>query len=418
MMCNYTMKIKIKKKNIKYLPIIIFFLAECRLFYLISLPTILVSGSTNKILVAITSVIFFVLYVVKKRKLQIGYFGKEVFLIIITTSISAILSSFRFGYSETQIAWGIIPYLMLLLYFPARLYLKDKFTMERFIVIGEICTIIMAVLFLYQYSKYIGLNSVFLKFQNIIPDRYIWNPYLGMRVRNIFDGFDRVFVLIVVYRIVKKKFKKCKLDIFSYIAIIASILVIDQSRSYIVIVLISTMVILVYYIKRHISISYFIVVSIAILGALNTIAFKLSSIFSSIADNTGSWFARIEASAHFLKLGFENFIFGIGTLDPEQIPAAYTYVRGNEGIYYADDVGLFGLFGLFGIMGLILYILILVKIYNCSKYAANNKPLLMGIFLCMLLSSILSSYFDRTRLLTLLLSMVVCELNRKNNGVN
>ena len=178
------------------------------------------------------------------------------------------------------------------------------------------------------------------------------------------------------------------------------------------------MVILVYYIKRHISISYFIVVSIAILGALNTIAFKLSSIFSSIADNTGSWFARIEASAHFLKLGFENFIFGIGTLDPEQIPAAYTYVRGNEGIYYADDVGLFGLFGLFGIMGLILYILILVKIYNCSKYAANNKPLLMGIFLCMLLSSILSSYFDRTRLLTLLLSMVVCELNRKNNGVN
>lgn len=393
------------------IPIVLFYLFECRFFYLVPMPAVLVAGSTNKNLLAVFSLCAFIWFLIREKKLRFGYFGVTFILIFVSVAVSTVLSSFEFGYKLTQVLWGIIPYLILLLYFPARKYLENEIIREQFIVIGEISAVIMTVLFMLQYVKYTGESSVFLKIPNMIPDHYIWHPDEGLRIRNIFDGLFRVFALVIFDRMIAKKFRKCLLDIISYLSIVASVLLIDRSRSYLVIILVSSIAILIYRSKKRLTTTIFLVGAVALAGGVAMAFVKMTSIVSSILDNTGSWFARVEAAGHYMIVGFEHLIFGIGMADPESYPAVEKYVRGVQGIYYPDDVGLIGLLTLLGVIGIALYIVVMVKTYRCFKYATDNKALLFGLFICLVLSSILTTYFDRTRLLALVLTAVICEIN-------
>ena len=393
------------------IPIVLFYLCEFRFFYLISLPAVLVAGSTNKNLLAVFSVCAFAWFLIREKKLKFGYFGISFILVFVSVTISTILSSFEFGYKLTQVIWGILPYLLLLLYFPAKRYLADKTTMEQFIVIGEIASIFVSILFFIQYAKYTGKPSVFLKIPDLIPDHYIWHPEEGLRIRNTFDGFFRVFSLVIFDRIIAKKFRKSLLDIISYATILAVILLIDRSRAYLVIVLVSSIAILIYRSRKRITTVIFLVGSLALMGGAAVAFIKLTSIAESVLNNSGSWFARVEAAGHYMGVGFEHIFFGIGMADPESYPAVEKYVRGLQGLYYPDDVGLFGLFALLGIIGIALYIVIMIKVCRSFKYATDNKALLFGLMICLILSSVLTSYFDKARLMALVFTAVLCEIN-------
>ena len=399
------------------IPIVFFYLCEFRFFYLIPLPAKLVAGSTNRVLIAMFSVALFIVWLALNKKFRFGYFGKAFIMVFAVVSVSTILSAFEFGYKMTQVLWGIIPYFILFLFFPAKKYLSDKDTMERFIVIGEVSVIVMTVLFLVQYRRYVAGGSFFLKLVDMIDDHYLWHPEEGMRIRNVFDGFSRVFAIVIADRILEKKFKHCILDIVAYVALIAAILIIDKSRLYLLIVLFSSISILIYRARKRITAPIFLIGSVAILGGIGVMLVKFSSIISSISDNSGSWYARVGGSVHFLKIGLEHFFFGIGMADHEAIKSVEKYVRGIEGIYYPDDVGIIGVFALTGILGLVLYIFLIAKVFKCFKCARTNKPLLFGLFICILTSSVLSSYFDRTRLMALVFTAVLCEIN-SHTGVN
>lgn len=393
------------------IPIVLFYLCEFRFFYLLPLPAVLVAGSTNKNLLAVFSLCAFVWFLIREKKLKFGYFGITFILILSCVTISTVLSAFEFGYKLTQVLWGIIPYLLLLLYFPAKRYLADKDMMERFIVIGEISAVFVSILFFIQYAKYTGKSSVFLKIPDMIPDHYIWHPEEGLRIRNNFDGFFRVFSLVIFDRMIAKKFRKSLLDIVSYTAIVAMIFLIDRSRAYLVIVLFSSIAILVYRSRKKVTTIIFIFGSLAVTGGAAVAFIKVTSIAESILNNSGSWFARVEAAGHYMVVGFEHIFFGIGMADPESYPAVEKYVRGIQGIYYPDDVGLFGLFALLGAIGIALYIVIIIKAYRSLKYAKDNKALLFGLLICLVLSSILTSYLDRARLMALVFTAVLCEIN-------
>ncbi len=205
------------------IPIVLFYLCEFRFFYLLPLPNKLFAGSTNKNLLAVFSLFAFCYFLVRVKKFTWGQFGAVFLLIFALVAGSTALSAIEFGYKITQVLWGIIPYLILLLYFPAKKYLANEDIYEQFIVIGEVCTLFVSVLFVIQKIKYTGTGSVFLKLPDMIPDHYIWHPDEGIRVRNIFDGFFRVFALILADRIIAKKFKKSLLDILAFVSILAMI---------------------------------------------------------------------------------------------------------------------------------------------------------------------------------------------------
>ena len=393
------------------IPIVLFYLFEFRFFYLIPLPTVLVAGTTNKNLLAVFALMAFTYFLLRTKKISFGYYGYTFILIFIAIAASTALSSLEFGYKTTQILWGIIPYLILLLYFPGRKYLADEDIREQFIVIGELCSIFIAIIFLAQYFVYKNQHTLFLNLPNMIPDHYIWHPNEGLRIRNTFDGFFRIFALIVADRIFAKKFRKCGLDFFSFLSITLVILMIDRSRSYLVIVMLSAISMLIYRAKRKTTKAIFLIGSCTLIAGVTVISNKLSSIFSSITDNSGSWFARVEGVVHFTKIGLEHFFLGIGMADPEAIASAERYVRGPEGIFYPDDVGIVGVFALTGVIGLVLYLVFITKVFKSIRYADRNKALIFGMFVCLILSSVLSSYFDRSRITALVLTAVFCEIS-------
>lgn len=394
------------------IPIVLFYLCEFRFFYLLPLPNKLFAGSTNKNLLAVFSLFAFCYFLVRVKKFTWGQFGAVFLLIFALVAGSTALSAIEFGYKITQVLWGIIPYLILLLYFPAKKYLANEDIYEQFIVIGEVCTLFVSVLFVIQKIKYTGTDSVFLKLPDMIPDHYIWHPDEGIRVRNIFDGFFRVFALIIADRIIAKKFKKSLLDILAFVSILAMIALIDRSRQYLLIVLVSVFVIFLYRTGKKITAALFLVGTFAVVGGIAVISGKVLSIIESILGNSGSWFARVEGVTHYLSVGLEHFFIGIGMADPESLPAVAKYVRGAGGIYYPDDVGIVGLFALLGVVGVTLYVFVLVRAFKAFK-TSDNKALILGVCVCFALSSILSSYFDRTRLTALVLTAVLCDINSK-----
>ena len=186
---------------------------------------------------------------------------------------------------------------------------------------------------------------------------------------------------------------------------------IDRSRSYLVIVMLSAISMLIYRAKRKTTKAIFLIGSCTLIAGVTVISNKLSSIFSSITDNSGSWFARVEGVVHFTKIGLEHFFLGIGMADPEAIASAERYVRGPEGIFYPDDVGIVGVFALTGVIGLVLYLVFITKVFKSIRYADRNKALIFGMFVCLILSSVLSSYFDRSRITALVLTAVFCEIS-------
>ena len=408
------MEIQRKKwLSFSIIPIVLFYLCEFRFFFLLPLPNVLYAGSTNKNLLAVFSLMAFFWFLLRVKKFTWGQFGAVFLLIFITVAASTALSAIEFGYKITQVLWGIIPYFILLLYFPAKKYLADEDIYERFIVIGDVCILFVSALFMIQKIKYTGSGSVFLRLTDMIPDHYIWHPDEGIRVRNIFDGFCFFFILVLADRIIAKKFRKSILDMLTFLAILAMIALIDRSRQYLVIVLVSVFVIFIYRSKKKITAALFLVGTFAVAGGIAVISGKVISIIESILGNSGSWFARVEGAAHYLSVAMEHFFFGIGMADPESIPAAEKYVRGVGGIYYPDDVGIVGVFALLGVIGVSLYVFVIARTFKAFKCAENNKALILGLCVCFVLSSFLSSYFDRTRVTALVLTAVLCDINLK-----
>ena len=392
--------------------ITLFYLCEFRFFFLLPLPDKIFAGSTNKMMLAMFSFGFFILFLLKNKKLGLGYFGWPIIFAFLSVAVSTVLSKFEFGFSITQVLWGIIPYLILLLYFPGRKYLADKDTMECFIVIGEILAILMSAIFILQYILYTGSESTFLKLPGMISDVSIRHPEWGLRVRNVFDGLFRVFGLIIADRIIVKRFRGCWLDIISYFAIVLAVLMIDQSRAYLVTLMFSSIAILIYRSIKKVTVAKLLIGTGAIAVGVVAIIVKMSSIFVSIAEKAGSWMARVNAASHYIDVGLDHFFFGIGMADHESNREVANYVRGISGIYYPDDVGLIGLFALLGITGLIVYVIIMVRVIKCFLYAKQDQALLFGLVISMIMSSIITTYFDRTRLLALVLTAIVCDINR------
>ena len=308
--------------------ITLFYLCEFRFFFILPLPNIVFAGSTNKMLLAIFSLGLFVFYVLKSEKMGMGYFGWPFVFVFFTVAASTVLSKFEFGFSITQVLWGIIPYLLLLLYFPGRKYLADKDTMECFIVIGELFAIAMSALFILQYTRYTGENSTFLRLPGMIADVSIWHPEWGLRIRNVFDGLFRVFALVIADRIIGKRFRGCILDIIAYLAIVLGVLIIDQSRSYLIIMLFSTIAILIYHSIKKVTVAKLLIGLGAVSVGFVAISVKLVSIFSSISEKAGSWLARVNAAGHYIMVGAEHFFFGVGMADHESNPKVANYVRG------------------------------------------------------------------------------------------
>ena len=132
----------------------------------------------------------------------------------------------------------------------------------------------------------------------------------------------------------------------------------------------------------------------------------------SISENTGSSFARFNAISYYLNLFKKNILFGLSMVSPDEGNSMYYFVHGQAGIFHYDDIGIIGTLTKLGVFGLIWYIYIIIKSsLLVVKTKGKNKALSVGLMIMMIISSITQSYLDSQRLMSLLFTFILIELN-------
>lgn len=392
--------------------VLLFLLADVRFFYLVPLPEKFTGPAANKVLAALIAVISFLLYSLFCR-IKVGKFGLWIVSLYIIMFISAISSMHKFGFTVTNVLWEALTHLTLLMYFPLKDLLCNKKNLNNFIFTAEIISDITAVLFLIQYGIYTGKDSIFLQLNNVITEYYLSHPDIPLRVYSVFEGFIRVFVLIITYRCIKKKFKKCKFDILSVLLMLVAIIFIDQSRYYLTTLVVAMILMICMEFKPRLSLRQLIIYVFGEISAIGIIIIKLTSISNTIASNEGSSWARTEAIQFFSQKIKNHFLFGMGITIPAKTNVFYAYFKGNAGHYNYDDIGIFGIFFSLGIVGLIWYILFTIKLLLVLKNTSTNRPLSIAIIAVFILSYPVMSYLDKPRVMSLLMTMLVVEINSK-----
>lgn len=413
------MELRFDKDSICRLLIFLFLIVDARFFYIVSLLPIFGGAASNKFLESITSVIIFAIYltVIKKFQFSKGKFGNWIFVIYIIIAVNAVHSLRLYGYPLTTVAWPCIPFLIFLMYFPLREWLRTEQNYEYFIKKGEFISSILAILFIVQVIIYKGLDTVFLALDGAITERYIYTPSLGLRIYSVFEGFIRVFILLVAYRIIKHNFKKCFGDIISFILMLLAILLVDQSRFYLATLLTCCAVMFLMENRKRLKLRSFVMLLIAGIVALLLAFRSVVSMLNTILINDGSFDARIKAIIYFLTTVRNHIICGMGIVVPSG-GEYYGYITGPEGMYHYDDVGIIGVLASLGIIGFLWYIGITIKFVKiCWKHLKHNA-FAAGIVTEFVLSIFTMSYLDKSRIISfmLTLTMLDIELWKKDMG--
>ncbi len=401
------------KKSIFLMSIFILICAENKLFFLIPLPYIFASGTSNNTLLSLAALLISSVFFLERKRIALGYWGKTIIAMYVIVIGSFFHAYLRFGYRATQIIWSFTPFFLFLLYFPGKELLKKRGYLDIFIRCLEINSIIMSLLFTIQVFYYKGSDTIFLKLQDMIRYQYIYTQDIGLRIYNVFDGTTRVLILVAAYRSIRKGFKGCILDIVSFLAMLSAIIFVDRSRYYLMIVLLCCFIMYVKYNRGKVNRDRAILAICATIVGLVLIGGRLLSVIESITENTGSWYARAEGYLHFLGVFLKHPILGISPIEPEATSHLYQFVRGDAGIYFQDDIGMMGIVANFGLLGMLWFLNTIWKAIRLYMRTKKDKVLSLGILVALLLAIPLNSYLDRTRITSFVLTMLLLEINQQ-----
>ncbi|KRN45519.1 hypothetical protein [Limosilactobacillus ingluviei] len=407
---------KVKKTTIVfYLSCILFFVSNTNIFYLFPLSGIF-SGTSNNTLSSIAGLFIFAMSIFyvngNGKKYYVGKFSNSIILFFIIFVVTSFHSIYSTGFTPKQIFINLMAgYLILLLYYPLMNLLSDEDKYRRFIFVGELFYDLLGILFLIQYILLARSGIYILKISELI----ISGQY--MRIYGVFEGFIRIFILMIGYEIFKTKKRKNTFHVVSLIILLLSVLLIDQSRYYIITLILCLLIDYLYINKGKISVGKMLFSIVVIPMAMMLLVKFATSISNSVTLNDGGYTnARTGGYAYYWELFRSNILFGIGAANPDKWTPVWYLERGPQGIYHLSDVGIVGTLTMFGILILFWLIYVLLKMIKlCTITVGVDQGLSLSILIMMLLALPLNSYLDSTRVMSLLLSITIIELNYLRN---
>ncbi len=261
-----------------------------------------------------------------------------------------------------------------------------------------------------------------MKIKDIIPLSYIYNLTVPLRIYSVFEGLVRIFVILVAWKIIAKQFRKSFWDIISLLLMLGAIFYVDQSRYYLVTVLVAILSMYLIYNRNNLTVSSLLGTLIFGTAGLLIIFNRFGSISDSISDNTGSSFARTGAIEYYLDKIF-TYPFGLGLHTPDKGTSLYYLIKGPDGYFNYDDIGLFGTLGSLGLPGFIWYIFLTIKLVMIWIKRISSNALISGLMISFVMSLTIMSYLDRPRIIALVLTLVIVnkeslKLNRDGDLIN
>lgn len=401
------MKLRITAKSLAFYTIcILFLIGSTHFLYLINLKSIF---TATNVLLSFFSILIFILslVVLDGKKYYNGRFSGVIFFFFLILVISSINSYYTFGYDLKDLGVYFLAYIPLALYYPFINVLRKKQYYNKFICLSEVFWGILAILFILQYFICLNGGQYFLKISNLVAHGYF------MRIYGIFDGFLRAFILVIAHRIIYKGIRNSSFDVISFVLFLLSIILIDQSRYYLICVLLCVVIDYIYTNRKQIKFSRITGLVILSISVLLIIRSNVKSINTSISSDQNYSLARIGGAKYYFNIFLNNIFWGIGpVVTPNEGTTAWSLVRGPFGIFHVSDVGIVGTMAMFGVPIVIFVVCVFVKSLNLVKETTESqRGQNISLLTMMFVSWIsISSYLDTSRVLTLLFTLVFMEV--------
>lgn len=402
----------------KFFIIALFLVADSRFFYLLPLPDIFGGVASNKTFIGLISLICFIWMALVTKKINVGKYANLILFLYVFLLCQAFFEKYRFQYSTSSILFNLIPFLLFLMYFTIDTFLDDGKSFELFCLLCEWITIFLSICLLLQLLVYNRIHFIFLNFT--LSNWYTkYHVTANGRFAGVSEGYIRIAVLISFFSILNGSKKGRFIAILSFLLAMLDIIFVDQSRMYIIQTVISLFFMYLIAKKNKINLNVILmIITFALLAAAILIP-NLNSIINTLNNsNDGSNYARIGAIYYYLSF-IGNYLFtGLGVYIPDEGTSQYYFIKGGQGIYNFDDIGIFGVLASMGVLILIWYLLVIIKNFRLSSSIKdkNEKALAFGLSIMMLTGIFTSSYLDRERLISLVLTMAIINFcARKNN---
>ena len=392
---------KISKNFFEKLLIIILLTSSTRFFYITPLPKFFLQESSNVMCGAFFSVIIFVLFILLNKQLQLGKYGIEIWILYIIVLVNCVYMYVTYKYTITNLFYCIVPFLILLGYFPIIQFAKNRSNYFFLLKTIEVIALILSIILLLQKYKYDTNNDIFLKIN--LPLNFTGRFY------NVSEGIIRIAVIISAYQIISKNIRLLSLINLVFCAL--SIFLVDQSRIYLLSVIIGIFVMIimniVYSNKKSNVMIYVLLVAIGI--------FLIYSLYTSLTTtlnnfNDGSNYARRDAVTYYLSVIKDHLWTGLGLYVPNIGEAYSDFIKGPLGIYNYSDIGILGILASLGLGAVIWYIWCLIKGLILSL-KASDKVLCLGLISEMFISMFTMTYFDSSRQCSLMLVLALLSIN-------
>lgn len=392
---------KISKNFFEKLLIIILLTSSTRFFYITPLPKFFLQESSNVMCGAFFSVIIFVLFILLNKQLQLGKYGIEIWILYIIVLVNCVYMYVTYKYTITNLFYCIVPFLILLGYFPIIQFAKNRSNYFFLLKTIEVIALILSIILLLQKYKYDTNNDIFLKIN--LPLNFTGRFY------NVSEGIIRIAVIISAYQIISKNIRLLSLITLVFCAL--SIFLVDQSRIYLLSVIIGIFVMIsmniVYSNKKSNVMIYVLLVAIGL--------FLIYSLYTSLTTtlnnfNDGSNYARRDAVTYYLSVIKDHLWTGLGLYVPNIGEAYSDFIKGPLGIYNYSDIGILGILASLGLGAVIWYIWCLIKGLILSL-KASDKVLCLGLISEMFISMFTMTYFDSSRQCSLMLVLALLSIN-------
>ncbi|NRN85379.1 O-antigen ligase family protein [Lactobacillus helveticus] len=380
----------------------IFLVSVTKFFYLIPLPYPFSNEASNVSFSAFVAVIIFIIFLGRYQQIKVGKFGIAIGILFLILISNAFYMMNVYNLNLTSAFGSQFFYLMLLAYFPIIYFLKDEEQFYKFCTLLESISLILCVVLLCQNIIFKLNGRKFLQIAAVIG--------VNGRIYSVAEGLIRISVIISAYKLLDSQLQvlRKKVSFFNLIVGIYSIILVDQSRIYLISIIISILTIIILGQQNKmdaIKILFYVLLAICLIYLFYTM---FQSLLSTMSDNNnGSNYARKEAIDYYIPLVKKNFWTGIGNIVPNPSSTLFYYLKGPLGIYNYDDIGIFGIFVTLGIFGLGWYIWIIIKSLRIAKKAVHMKALLYGLWVEIIVSVFTMSYLDYSRIVSLVLFLSI-----------
>lgn len=396
------MKIKLPKIEIEDIFLMLYLSYIVKFFYLFSVPDAYPSSQRLAGLIAIISFVWLAFYYKKVNgsfRLIVGALCTMIIIQIITSLLRLNSQSIKITVLEGAY------YFVVLIYFILVNAFQKKNGFEKFCFLLTAISIILSLRLSVSAVKYNSTGQMTLVLDPLVK-MYMRNG--NIRIQNLAEGLTRISVLISMGCITEKKIRQKKLIGMHSINILLGLFVIyylDQSRVYILCILISLVAMFLLSDVTSKAKKWFLIITVIILAGIlynAVIDDVVDSLLMTLSDSSdGSNWKRFAAIQYFIEIALRHPLLGNGLLSRQV---------GTLSLRYAyNDVGIFGQLGKLGVPIVIWYVVLIFKMSKMLRFKKQWSSANTGLFVCMLISSITLLYIDHNRIICLPVMMAFME---------